>query len=103
MPLFLQISKHSPESCPMHNEKTKKALTDLTAKMDKLTKKHGIKMVGSWVSMPEHLMVTLYDAPSMEALMKASMEPEAMAWSVWNTAQTMPVATIEEVMKLLSK
>lgn len=46
--LFLQISRHTPESCPMHNEKTKKLLADFMAKMGPLTKKHGIKLVGSW-------------------------------------------------------
>jgi uncharacterized protein with GYD domain len=103
MPLFLQISKHSPESCPMHNEKTKKATMDLMTKMAQLTKKHGVKLVGSWVSIPEHLMVAVYDAPSMEALMKLAMEPEIMTWSGYNTTETKPVMTTEETMKLVSK
>jgi hypothetical protein len=48
--LFLQISRHNPESCPMHNEKAKKATVDLMANMDRLFEKHGIKTVGSWHS-----------------------------------------------------
>jgi len=99
--LFLQISKHSPESCPIHNEKTKKALADLMAKMGPLTKKHGIRLVGSWTSTPEHLIVSVYDVPNMEALMKFSMEPEVMNWLAYNTTETRPVMTLEEVMKLL--
>jgi len=75
--LFLQTSKHAPESCPMHNEKAKKALMDLMTKLGPLTKKHGIKLVGTWTSMPEHLVVNVYDAPNMETLMKLAMEPEA--------------------------
>jgi len=99
--LFLQISKHSPESCPMHNEKAKKAAMDLMTKLGPLTKKHGIKLVGSWTSMPEHLIVNVYDAPNMETLMKLAMEPEAMIWSAYNTTETRPVMTIEETMKIL--
>ena len=101
MPLFLAISRHAPESCPMHNEKTKKAVVDLMGKLGQLTKKHGIKMVGSWTSVPEHLMIIVYDAPNMEALMKFGMEPEAMTWSGYNTTEIKPVMTTEEVMKFL--
>lgn len=99
--LFLQISRHSPESCPLHHEKAKKAMMDLTAKMEKLMKKYGIKMIGNWVAIPQHLIVMVCDAPNMEALLHLSMEPEAMAWISYNTTETMPVMTIEEVMKLL--
>jgi len=98
---FLQISKHSPESCPMHNEKAKKAAVDLMSKLGQLAKKHGIKVVGSWVAIPEHLMVMVYDAPNMEALMKFAMEPEVMNWLGYNTTETMPVMTTEEAMKFL--
>jgi uncharacterized protein with GYD domain len=101
MPLFLQISKHAPESCPMHNEKVKKATVDLMTKMGSLTKKHGIKVVGGWNAMPEHLIVVVYDAPNMEALMKFAMEPEVMSWSGYHTTETMPVMTVEESMKFL--
>jgi hypothetical protein len=46
-------------------------------------------------------MVIVYDAPNMEALMKFGMEPEAMTWSGYNTTETRPVMTTEEVMKFL--
>ena len=85
----------------MHNEKTKKATMDLMTKMAQLTKKHGVKLVGSWVSIPEHLMVAVYDAPSMEVLMKLAMEPEVMTWSGYHTTEIKPVVTLEESMKFL--
>ncbi|MCJ7423870.1 hypothetical protein MUP01_06330 [Candidatus Bathyarchaeota archaeon] len=98
---FLQTARHSAESCPIHNEKVKKVMSDLMSHMEKLTKKHGIKVVGGWASIPEHLSVMVYDAPSMEAILKLSMEPEVMAWISYNTTETRPVMTIEEAMKLL--
>jgi len=100
---FLQISTHPPESCPMHNEKAMKAYADLMAKTDKIMKKYGVKMVGGWVAIPEHTQVLVFDAPNMEALMKAAMEPEMMAWIGYNTSQLMPVMTIEESAKLFMK
>jgi uncharacterized protein with GYD domain len=99
--LFLQIAKHTAESCPMHNEKTKKLATDLMNKMGPLTKKYGVKVVGSWVSYPEHFMIAVYDAPNTEAMLKLSMEPEVMAFMGFNMTDMRPVMTLEEAMKLM--
>jgi len=101
MPLFLKIARHSAESCPMHNEKVKKITADLMSKLGQLTKKYGIKVVGGWTSMPEHLLVMVYDAPSMEAMLKLTMEPEVIDWLGYNTSEIKPVMTLEESMKLL--
>jgi uncharacterized protein with GYD domain len=101
MPLFLQTSKHSTESCPMHNEKIKKIYSDFMSKMGQLTNKHGIKVVGAWASMPEHLIVVVYDVPNPEAMLKFSMEPEVTEWLSYQTTENRPVKTMEEVMKLL--
>jgi hypothetical protein len=99
--LFLMISKHSPESCPFNNEKVKKLNVAAMAKSDQINKKYGIKTVGEWVSMPEHLMVAVYDAPSLEALMKVSREPELMSVLMYSTTEIHPVMTLEEGMKSL--
>jgi hypothetical protein len=99
--LYLQISKHSPESCPIHHDKHKKAAIDLMANMERLQKKHRIKEIGSWHSMPNHLLVSVFDAPSIEDAMGFAREPEVMAWMSHNDTQLMPVTTAEEAMKLL--
>jgi hypothetical protein len=101
MPLFLQISKHSSESCPFINEKVKKATMDLMAKWEELSKKYKVKTVGMWASPAEHFMVAVYDAPSWEALFKMSMEPELMKWGPYNTTEMRQVFTAEEVMKMM--
>ncbi len=97
--LYLQISKHSPESCPLHNEAAKKANENLNAKTPEILKKHGIKMVGGWVAIPEHLNVFVWDAPDIEALMHAAMEPEMMAWIGYSTSQLIPVMELEASIK----
>jgi hypothetical protein len=99
--LFLSIFKHNPESCPMHNEKAKKATIDLMANTDKLNKKYGIKTVGSWHSPLNHTVVEVVDAPSTEAMMKLSMEPVVMAWMAYHDCKMLPVTTVEESMKLM--
>jgi len=101
--LFLQISKHAPESCPIHNEKHKKATMDLMANLDKLQKKYGVKEIGSWLSMPNHLNVSVYDAPNMEAIIKFSMDPVVVAWLAYNDSETFPVTTAEEAVKIFLK
>ena len=53
-------------------------------------KKHGVKMVGAWSSMPDHLSVAVCEAPNMEALLKFSMEPEMMIWGSYNDTQVRP-------------
>ena len=51
--------------------------------------------------MLDHLFVAVCEAPSMDALMKFSMEPEPMSWFEYNSTQIMPVMSIEESMMLL--
>jgi hypothetical protein len=85
----------------MHNEKAKKASVDLMARMDQLTKKHRIKVVGGWHSHGDHSFVVVYDAPNMEAMQNFSMEPEVMTWSGYHTTEIKPVMTLEESMKML--
>ena len=51
--------------------------------------------------MLDHLFVAACETPSMDALMKFSMEPEPMSWFEYNSTQIMPVMSIEESMMLL--
>ena len=101
MPTFLMISRHSPENCPMNNEKMKKLTLELPGKLGGLEKKHGIKRVGAWTVIPEHLLVWVYEAPSSESLQEFSMEPEMVKWMAWNTSEIKLAMSLEESMKLL--
>ena len=46
--LFMQISKHSHESCPLNSEKAMKAVKNPAANLNTLTKKHDVKLAGAW-------------------------------------------------------
>jgi len=101
MPTFLLIHRHSPENCPMFNEKAKKMTLQLVSKMEELLKKHGIKTVGVWQVPMEHLMFEVYEAPSLEAFQKLGREPEIQAWYAYNTVEMKSVISIEEATQRL--
>jgi hypothetical protein len=101
MPTFLIISRHSPENCPINNEKMKALTLELPGKLIGLEKKHGIKRIGAWTVIPEHLLVWVYEAPTSEALQNFSMEPEMVKWMAWNTSEIKLAMSLEDSMVLL--
>jgi hypothetical protein len=65
MPIFLIISRHSAENCPLNNEKMKKMTLELPDKLGGLEKKHGVKRIGAWTVVPEHLLIWVYESPKL--------------------------------------
>jgi len=103
MPLILHILQHSPEDCPLNNEKVKKLSVVFMSKMGQHTKKHGIKVVGAWHSAADHTVVMVWDVPSIEAWQKFNMEPEVLDLMAYNTSEIKLVTTLEEAMKIYMK
>jgi hypothetical protein len=103
MAIFLIISRHSPENCPLNNEEMKKITLELPEKLGDLEKKHQIKRIGVWTVIPEHLTVWVYEAPSSESLQKFSMEPDMIKWMAWNTSEIKLAVSLEESINLLNK
>ena len=102
MAIFLIISRHSAENCPLNNEKVKVITLELPDKLGGLEKKHGVKRIGAWTVIQEHLVIWVYEAPSSEALQNFSMEPEIVKWMAWNTSEIKLAMSFEESMKLLT-
>jgi len=73
----------------------------LPTKLGGLEKKHGVKRLGAWTVVPEHLLIWVYEAPSSDALQEFSMEPEMVKWMAWNTSEIKLAMNLEESMKLL--
>ena len=101
MPIFLIISRHTAENCPLNNEKMRKMTLELPAKLGGLEKKHGVKRIGAWTVVPEHLLIWVYEARSSDALQDFSMEPEIVKWMAWNTSEIKLAMNLEDSMKLL--
>lgn len=101
MPIFLGIIRHSPENCPLFNEKARKAYLEYFSKIEGIFKKHGIKNLGSWTVPNEHLTIGVVEAPSSEAFEKCGMEPEVLALSAYETYEVKSALNMEESVKML--
>jgi hypothetical protein len=100
VPAIIVLQRHSVENCPMNNERIKRMASEIMDKLPALTKKHGIKMVGSWVITREHLNISVYEAPSVDAFLKFQREPEILKWLSQHTTEIKVAMTREEAMKL---
>ncbi len=81
----------------------KEITLQLPEKLGDLEKKHGIKRIGAWTVIPEHLTVWVYEAPSLESLQKFSMEEDMVKWMAWNTSEIKLAMSLEESIKFLDK
>jgi hypothetical protein len=98
---FLQTARHTPESCPQHNMEARKVYNQFYAKLNELMQKNGVKMVGGWVSMPEHLIVFVYDVQDPVGMIRFMQEPEMVAWQSYQVVENRPVRMFDEAMTLL--
>jgi hypothetical protein len=85
----------------MHNEAAKTAYNKFYVKLNELLQKDAVKIVGGWVSTPEHLTVIVYDMQDSQAMMSFMREPEVSAWLSYQVTETRPVLMLDEVMKML--
>jgi hypothetical protein len=94
---IMQISRHSPESCPMFHEQARNMTVTLLQNLDEKLENHGMKMAGSWSDMPGHIIFNIFEAPSMDAYLEFLQEPEMMAWLSNHKVQNRVVLGIEGV------
>ncbi len=97
--LFLSIISHTAADCLAHNEEVRKVTLEAAMQLDELTRKHGIKIVGSWNVPSKHFQVVVYDAPSYEALMAWAMEPPIEKMSNYYMTDVYPAQTMEQLMQ----
>jgi hypothetical protein len=100
MPIFSLISRHTPADCPMSNEKAKKVYLEFWDNRDRITKKHGVKILGAYVANTEHLGIFIFEAPSYETFQKCSMEPEIVALNAYSSNELIVASTMEDAMKM---
>lgn len=98
---FLTTARHTPESCPQHNEAARNAYNQFYAKLNELMQKNGIKMVGGWVSLPEHLIVFVFDVADPATMIGFMREPEMVEWASYQVLENRPVRMFDEAMTLL--
>jgi len=101
MVTLLFISRHSPENCPMYNEKVRKVVLERADKWEGLAKRYGIKRIGIWLVPSEHLRVGVVEAPSLEIFQKFRMDPEIARSGSYETAEIKIAISFGEAMKKL--
>lgn len=101
MPIFLLITKHSPENCPMFNAIARKAMMEAMEKSEALMKKHKVKNLGSWAVPNEHMNFEVYEAPSFDDFWKLGMEPPILALGEFETMEIKVASSSEEMAEML--
>jgi len=103
MAIFFMVSRHSPENCPMFNEKARKLWLEYANKSEELLKKHGGKSLGAWVVPTEHLSYWVFEVPSLDAYQKLGMEPLILELSKYETYEIKFAYSMEEVTQMLQQ
>ena len=76
-------------------------MIEWASKTGELEAKHGVKMVSGWLVQPEYWTVQVFEAPTFEAMLAYSMEPEVMNIMNWNTIEFKVAKPLEETMKMV--
>ncbi len=100
---ILQVYTHSPESCPIGNPHTLQVTMDWLKKVDALTAKHGVKVVGIWTDRWGHKSWAVYEAPTMEAFEGYEQEPENLAKVTFTDVETRIVSVPSQTLAFFEK
>jgi hypothetical protein len=98
MPDFVVIAKHTVESCPLFNEEIKGKFKEAVVKREEVAKKHGIKVIGAWTEILDHLIIYVVEASGQWAVEDWFRE---IGFAFWNTVEIRQVRLVEDVLKKL--
>jgi|SRR3972149_7855655 len=96
--LYMVVSRHGPEICPMANPKAAEKMRYAIEHMNDVTKKLNIKVSGNWVDVPAHIIYMLVDANNAHDISQMVIELRIMEW---NTVVINPVLPMAEVAKMV--
>ena len=74
MSLFILDMKHSPEMCPMNNDKVRKKFKEQFSKIEEIADKLEIKILMNITVAIEHNIIIVLEAPSIQAAENFIME-----------------------------
>jgi hypothetical protein len=100
---IMQVSTHSPESCPMFNEETGKKGAGIMQAMEPTLAKHGIKLVGIWEDRGTHTGWAVYDTPSLDDFWACLQEPDLAPWVSFNSVENHMVDNWEEIKAMMMR
>ena len=96
--LFGVFAVHSPESCPLNNEQSKKIFLGFDKKLKNSIEKHNIeKLVGFYMSVLEHEWIIILDA-------KNAHDIETMCIDVGiSSTSTVNIVPLNEFSKVIER
>jgi hypothetical protein len=96
--LFGVFAVHSPESCPLNNEQSKKIFLEIDKKLKNSIEKHNIeKLVGFYMSVLEHEWIIILDA-------KNAHDIETMCIDVGiSSTSTVKIVPLNEFSKVIER
>ncbi len=94
---FVVTHSHTPEQCPSGNQEIMKVLREVCPTTE-FAKKCGVKVLSSWIAVPEHIMYFVLEADSYASVVKY-IEPIMRI----GTARVTPVLDYAEAVGLVGK
>ncbi|MFQ5761924.1 MAG: hypothetical protein ACE5PO_02715 [Candidatus Bathyarchaeia archaeon] len=93
---YLALAVHPPQACPSSNAAVKDSAKKALSNLESVSKKHNVKIEGSYVLTPSHKLVLVADAPNVEAFNRLLME---VGLTQWNEIEVYPTWSLQEAMK----
>ena len=98
--LFGVFAVHSPESCPLNNDKCKKIFLGIDKKLKESIKKHNIeKLVGFYMSVLEHEWIIILDAKNAHDIETMCID---VGISATSTVKIVPLNEFATVIKRIA-
>ena len=99
--LFGVFAVHSPESCPLNNEKSKKIFKEMKKKIETNISRFKVKkVVAFYMSVLEHQWVIILEAENAHDIEELSI---AVGISSYNTIKIVPLRYFDDVIKKLER
>ncbi|MCV0411045.1 hypothetical protein [Nitrosopumilus sp.] len=95
--LFGVFAIHSPESCPMNNDSSRKMFIQVQKKIEENSEKFKIsKIIGFYMSVLEHEWIIILDADNSHDIEKLCIE---VGISSVSTVKIVPINTYSDAIK----
>ncbi|MFQ5782995.1 MAG: hypothetical protein ACE5GR_08105 [Nitrosopumilus sp.] len=99
--LFGIFAVHSPESCPLNNEKSKEMFLQIQDKIESnLTKFNITRIIGFYMSVLEHEWIIILDAQNSHDIEKLCIE---VGISSVSTVKIVPMNYYEDAIKKMTQ
>ena len=86
--------RHPPNICPLSNKASREIAVAGWKNIPSLSQKHKVKMISMDHFDPEHLIIGVFEAESIEAVRDLILEAGLMAWNELKLNPLTPVADL---------